>query len=212
MQKEVEYTLVDIKKTKNTDRLLCLTVDSPTHEFLVTKSDIPTHNSDEAKEAQAMKDECLICIGSIARLGRAAGVHLVIATQRPDTKIIPGEIRANLTTRAGCGVLTSAASIMAFEDNSGMRIPSKVKGGVRIAIHGKGQMGQGFFADDTWLERYFEKFGGYEKWLEQQDLNADAKSSYSQLEDAIENLEEKEAQANPMNDWNEDMDEIFNLK
>lgn len=204
MKKEIEYTLVHIQPTNNQDKLYCISVDSPTHEFLITESDIPTHNSDEAKAAQELKDTCLTCIGSIARLGRAAGVHMLIATQRPDAKIIPGEIRANLTSRVGCGPLTSAASIMAFEDASGMRIPSKTKGGVRIAIHGKGQMGQGFFADDEWLDRFFAERGGYENWLKQQNVGKGIELAF---EETV-----KEQKENPLDDWDVDMDEIFHLK
>ena len=49
--------------------------------------------TDEGKAADAMKGEIQMLVGSIARLGRAAGVHLVIATQRPDAKLLPGETK-----------------------------------------------------------------------------------------------------------------------
>lgn len=35
-----------------------------------------------------LKGQAKSIIGSIARLGRAAGVHLLIATQRPDSRIV----------------------------------------------------------------------------------------------------------------------------
>ena len=38
-------------------------------------------------------------IVKIARLGRACGVHLVIATQRPTTDVVTGEIKANIGCR-----------------------------------------------------------------------------------------------------------------
>lgn len=53
----------------------------------------------EAKEDQAMRAECQRLITSIARLGRAADVHLLLMAQRPDASILGGQLRSNLRAR-----------------------------------------------------------------------------------------------------------------
>ena len=111
--------------------------------------------TDEAKVADELKGEAIMIIGSIARLGRASGVHLVIATQRPDAKLIPGEVRDNLAVRIGCGRLKPSASLMMFDSNIGQRVHASPRGGMYVQIHGQGNMGQGFFADGNWLTEYF---------------------------------------------------------
>ena len=49
-------------------------------------------------------------IVSIAQKGRAAGIHLIVATQRPSTNIITGTIKANFRTRICFQVRSSVDS------------------------------------------------------------------------------------------------------
>lgn len=117
--------------------------------------------SDEAKKEMELKGQAQSIIGSIARLGRAASVHLLIATQRPDSSIIKGELKENLMFRAGCGHLTSIASSMLFDDATGTQTPATPKG--RAAVMNIGQKAQRiqvyFTKDYTWMVDWLAKKG-----------------------------------------------------
>lgn len=145
------------------DQLYCIAVDSPTKQFLITEDGIPTHNTDEGKAEDALKGEAKQIIGSIARLGRAAGVHLLLATQQPRADIIPSETRDNLTTRVNCGTTKPIASGMILNNGEGARVKGNPKGRLYVQVHGSGDHAQGFFADPSWID----------EWLESKGLNPD---------------------------------------
>lgn len=59
---------------------------------LTGKSGIKTT---EGKAEDALKDEILSNIQSITQLGRSAGIHCILCTQRNDATILPGVIQNN---------------------------------------------------------------------------------------------------------------------
>ncbi len=157
------FTLDDIDRLDDAGQLFCLKVDSPRSEFLVGHTLVPTHNTDEAKAQQALRGEASAIIGSLARLGRAAGVFLMIATQRADAKLIPGETKANLGCRLACGNMTSIASSMVLENGDATRTPGYPKGRGIVKVYSNQERCQFYFAPQEWIV----------DWLERRGLNPD---------------------------------------
>lgn len=58
-------------------------------------------------------------ITRIAQLGRAAGIHLIVATQRPDSHILSGLIRVNIPSRVCFAVQKSTDSRIVLDCNGG---------------------------------------------------------------------------------------------
>lgn len=77
-----------------------------------------------AKEEKAEIAEILNQLLTIGRLGRAMGIHLIVATQRPDVASVPGALKAQLDGRI-CGHTADAqSSIVILDDGSGAKLPA----------------------------------------------------------------------------------------
>lgn len=76
-------------------------------------------------------------IVEIASMGRAAGVHLILATQRPDATVISGLIRANVPTRIALPTFTAADSriILDMAGAEGLEVPDRL-----VRLPGQRQM------------------------------------------------------------------------
>ena len=62
------------------------------------------------KKEQAIFYEIEKEMSSLARLGRAPGINMLLATQRPDAKVIPGQIKNNLPIRISGRMVDKHAS------------------------------------------------------------------------------------------------------
>ena len=87
-------------------------------------------------------------LSTIARQGRAFGIHLILATQRPDATIIPGQIRNNMDFRI-CGRADSVLSQIILDNTSAAeQIPKDARGRF---ITGDGTVFQGYLFDEGQL-------------------------------------------------------------
>ena len=61
-------------------------------------------------------------VGTIARTGRAAGIHLVLSTQRPSSDIVTGQIKANIPCRASFTVVDKRESKVIIDRTGAERL------------------------------------------------------------------------------------------
>lgn len=71
------------------------------------------------------KKECEEYISKIGMLGRAAGLHLILATQQPTRKIITGTIQANIPTVIGLATRNAIDSRMIIGNSSLTKLKGK---------------------------------------------------------------------------------------
>lgn len=84
-------------------------------------------------------------LSTIARLGRAFGIHLILSTQRPDAAVIPGQIKNNLDFRV-CGRADNVLSQIILDHTSAAeQIPKDARGRF---ITGDGTVFQGYLFDE----------------------------------------------------------------
>lgn len=84
-------------------------------------------------------------LATIARLGRAFGIHLVVSTQRPDAMVVPGQIKNNLDGRI-CGKADNVLSqIILDSTDAADRIPKDSRG---LFLNQDGILFRGYLFDD----------------------------------------------------------------
>lgn len=99
----------------------------------------------EQKERIAIVENYL---SIIARQGRAFGIHLLLATQRPDANILSGQIKNNINCRI-CGRADSVLSSIILDDTSASKMIPKDSQG--LFINQDKQVFQGYWINDNEL-------------------------------------------------------------
>jgi hypothetical protein len=68
--------------------------------------------------------QCRRIVNRVSRIGRAAGIHLVIATQRPDASVLDTQIRANLPVKICFQMSDQHSSMVVLGNGSAAHLPS----------------------------------------------------------------------------------------
>lgn len=83
----------------------------------------------------------------IARQGRAFGIHLILATQRPDANILPGQIKNNMNIRICGRADTTLSTIIIGDGRAAEQIPHDAQG--RFIMEDGTVFQAYYFNDDT---------------------------------------------------------------
>ncbi len=118
----------------------------------------------------------------IAQMGRASGIHLVIATQRPSADVITGTMKANIPSRIAFSVSSAMESRIILDMPGAEKLVGK--GDMLFAPHGQGkpQRVQGCFITDDEVSRVV------------QAIKANSASDYSH--EVMEQIEKRAEQGN----------------
>ena len=96
-------------------------------------------------------------ITRLAQKGRAAGIHLVLATQQPTVKVIPGIIKANCPTRIALKVKTVSDSRVIL-DHKGAEELRGAGDAILSDVYGNELRFQAGYISDAELERYAQDY------------------------------------------------------
>ena len=98
------------------------------------------------KEQKEIVNKIEGLLSTIARQGRAFGIHLILATQRPDANILSGQIKNNINCRI-CGRADNVLSMIILDNTDAADlIPEDAQG--RFLLKG-GSIFQAYWFDDT---------------------------------------------------------------
>jgi DNA segregation ATPase FtsK/SpoIIIE, S-DNA-T family len=93
----------------------------------------------------------------LAQLGRAAGIHLVVATQRPSVDVVTGLIKANLPARVAFAVSSQIDSRTILDTPGAERLLGRGDFLYLAPDAMKPVRGQGALARDSWLKQVIRR-------------------------------------------------------
>lgn len=79
------------------------------------------------KEEKELRKECQAISSNLAALARKVGIHLVLAMQRPDMDILPGQLKANLPGAISFKTINAVNSEIILDNGAAAELPD-IKG------------------------------------------------------------------------------------
>ena len=123
------------------------------------------------------------CIMRISQMARAAGIHLIVATQRPSTDVITGVVKANIPSRIAFAVSSSIDSRTILDASGAEKLLGK--GDMLFSPMGQNMIRvQGSFVSDQEVEKIVDYISKQqEAKFEQKYIDLDVTSSSSSYDD-----------------------------
>jgi len=138
----------------------------------------------------------------IAQMGRAAGIHLVIATQRPSADVITGLMKANIPSRIAFAVASAMESRIILDTQGAEKLVGK--GDMLYAPLGQGKPKrvQGCFITDEEVQEVVS-------FIKQNSEANYSEEVQSQIEQKLEQGSKGDQTAVPASEQDEDSDELL---
>lgn len=99
----------------------------------------------DALEENELRAEAAQILLDIARLGRAAGVHLVLASHVLEVDVLGEKLMDNITTRIASGPLNKSQSEALLDNTQATQLNRALRGRGYLQEHGKGADFQSYF-------------------------------------------------------------------
>lgn len=140
----------------------------------------------------AMKKEVESHIIRLAQKSRAAGIHLILATQRPTVDVITGLIKSNLPARICFQVASRGDSAVVLDEKGAEKLLGM--GDMLFLQPGSSSIirGQGAYVDDNEIQRTTEALQVYETSFESELQNLKAKNDSGEGGSVGEKLRERD--------------------
>ncbi len=132
-----------------------------------------------------------MCIARIAQKARAAGIHLIIATQTPRADVVTGIIKANIPSRIAFQVSSALDSRVILDTKGADKLVGK--GDMLYLPPGSAKLerAQGAFVSDEEVERIVEHCAGQAKPRYEKDIRETIEKAGMDDEDEVSDADEE---------------------